>query len=70
MKAHPICCRALFALALALVFAGAAQAAPNAEAVDPNYRFDPVLDGAEVVHEFVIRNTGDAPLEIEKVKTG
>ena len=36
----------------------------------PSFRFDPVADGQEVLHDFVIINSGDAPLNISKVKTG
>ena len=32
--------------------------------------FSPVLDGAKVVHEFVVQNKGTATLNIERVKTG
>ncbi|MCP4691395.1 MAG: DUF1573 domain-containing protein [Desulfobacterales bacterium] len=34
------------------------------------FEFQPVLGGKEVVHDFVVRNKGDAELKIEKVKTG
>jgi hypothetical protein len=34
------------------------------------YEFSPVLDGAKVVHEFVVQNKGTATLNIERVKTG
>ena len=34
------------------------------------YEFSPVLDGAKVVHEFVVQNKGTAALNIERVKTG
>ena len=34
------------------------------------YEFSPVLDGAKVVHEFVVQNRGSATLNIERVKTG
>jgi hypothetical protein len=34
------------------------------------YSFSPVLDGTEITHDFVIQNKGDAPLAIEKVRTG
>ena len=29
-----------------------------------------VIEGTEVRHDFIIKNEGNAPLEIEKVKTG
>ena len=35
-----------------------------------SYEFSPVLDGANVVHEFAIQNKGTAVLNIENVKTG
>ena len=34
------------------------------------WEFEPVVDGSSVVHDFVILNKGDAPLNIAKVKTG
>lgn len=43
---------------------------PIAHVSEPNYTFPIVVDGMSVRHDFVIRNTGTATLEIEKVKTG
>ena len=37
---------------------------------ESRYTFPTVLDGTEVTHDFIIQNKGDAPLVIEKVKTG
>lgn len=34
------------------------------------YEFEPVVDGAEVTHDFVIQNKGAATLEIQKIITG
>jgi hypothetical protein len=34
------------------------------------WEFEPVADGQHVVHEFIIQNKGNAPLNIERVKTG
>jgi hypothetical protein len=34
------------------------------------WEFTPVVDGKAVIHDFVIQNKGDAPLNISKVKTG
>lgn len=44
----------------------------QAEAVISNnvFEFKPVLDGTEVIHDFIIKNTGTATLEIEKIETG
>ncbi|MDX1708765.1 MAG: OmpA family protein [Desulfobacterales bacterium] len=33
------------------------------------YEFAPVMEGQEVIHDFVVQNRGSAPLEIQKVKT-
>jgi hypothetical protein len=33
------------------------------------YEFEPVLEGHQVTHNFVVQNKGSAPLEIQKVKT-
>lgn len=33
------------------------------------YRFDPVVEGQEVAHVFIVQNKGSAPLKIERVKT-
>jgi hypothetical protein len=59
-------------LLIGWVGCGAAAAAdlPAAVVPSPVYRFEPVIEGAEIVHEFVIRNTGGAPLEIQAVETG
>ena len=48
------------------------QDQPNASAFFPetSYEFAAVLDGAKVVHEFVIQNKGTEILKVEKVKTG
>ena len=43
---------------------------PLAVALDPIFKFEPVLDGEEVVHDFVIQNQGTAELKIKEVKTG
>ncbi len=43
-------------------------AAPRAVAVDPVVDVGEMRRGAEIRHDFVIRNDGDAPLEITEVK--
>jgi len=37
---------------------------------ETSYEFSAVLDGAEVIHEFVVQNKGTETLKIERVKTG
>lgn len=50
--------------------AGGASEAPLAVALDPIFQFKPVVDGEEVVHDFIIQNRGTAELEIQRVQTG
>ncbi len=53
-----------------LPLAAAAQPAPKAEVESLSHDFGSVLEGNDVIHGFVIKNTGDAPLDIEGVRTG
>ena len=46
------------------------DAGPTAFFPQTLYEFSPVLDGAKVVHEFIVQNKGTATLNIERVKTG
>ena len=70
--------KALTVLAIALIltlfaavcFGTQDQSTPSAVFPETSYEFLPVLDGAKVVHEFVIQNKGTAPLKVERVKTG
>ena len=43
---------------------------PSAFYPQIHHKFSPVLDGASVVHDFIIQNKGTATLKIERVKTG
>jgi hypothetical protein len=47
-----------------------AQQVPVAVMPELKYEFTPVVDGAEVVHDFVVKNSGEAVLAIHQVKTG
>jgi len=53
-------------------FGASKQTSPSPSVVVPEsrYTFPTVIDGTEVTHDFIIQNKGDAPLAIEKVKTG
>ena len=46
------------------------QSSPSAFIAQPEYTFEPVVDGTQVVHNYVIQNRGTTILEIQKVKTG
>ena len=43
---------------------------PSAVVENPVHNFGLVYAGKSVVHSFTIKNTGDAPLVIESVRTG
>jgi len=51
-------------------YAGVEKGQAKAVISNNTFEFKPVLDGAEVIHDFVIQNTGNGPLEIEKIETG
>ena len=46
------------------------DAAPEAFIPKKRFTFPSAMDGAKVLHDFIIQNKGDAPLNITKVKTG
>lgn len=70
-KALAVLSIALFLTVSAAVCYGTQdQSSPSAVFPQTGYEFSPVLDGAKVVHEFVIQNKGTAPLKVERVKTG
>ena len=50
--------------------AAGASALPGVLLPELSFKFDPVVDGTEVTHDFAIKNTGDGPLAITQVKTG
>lgn len=50
-----------------LFSAAAAFAAPELSVSEPNYNFGTVAQGKKVQHNFVIKNSGDAPLQIKDV---
>jgi hypothetical protein len=68
----------LFALACCILFSqtdsfGTENNTLNVPPVfvpETRYKFDPVLEGTEITHDFIVQNKGTAPLKIEKVRTG
>ena len=54
----------------AVSFGNQEELQPSAFFPETTYEFSPVLDGTEVVHDFVIQNKGNATLKVNKVKTG
>lgn len=57
----------LFAGFVGAVLAGPALAAPRLELSEPVHDFGTVDAGKTVQHEYILRNTGDAPLHIQRV---
>ena len=60
------------ALPVLCIFAqdSAEQSLPQAFFAETRYEFEPVIDGQEVVHDFIIQNKGSAVLHVQRVKTG
>lgn len=56
--------------AFLVIFAGPAYvwAGPIAVPVDPSFEFGAVLEGQILTHDFIIKNQGDAPLNITDVR--
>ena len=48
----------------------AAMATPQVALPEAKYEFAPVVDGSIVSHDYLVKNTGDGPLDITQVKTG
>jgi hypothetical protein len=73
MKSKILTTLALFlimSLSAAVSFGVQDDSQPSAFFPETSFEFAPVLDGAKVVHEFVIQNKGNAALKVDKVKTG
>lgn len=50
--------------------AQAPQEGPVIEIAEPTYDFGEVMEDAEISHDFIVKNTGKAVLQIEKVSPG
>lgn len=59
----------LFFAALSFASEKVIQESPSAFFPEDRYKFNAVIDGAEVIHDFIIQNKGNAPLIINDVKT-
>lgn len=62
----------LFFLALNVFQSATADPAMGPKSYLPEniFEFEPVLEGTEVVHDFILFNQGDSPLHILDVKAG
>jgi hypothetical protein len=63
-------CAICLAVSVAVCFGAGKGAAPSVFFPETHYEFSPVLEGAAVVHDFVIQNKGNAMLNVARVKTG
>ena len=43
---------------------------PRIAVVNSTYTFDKLVEGQEVLHDFIVKNNGNATLEIRKVHPG
>lgn len=43
---------------------------PELKIVESTYAFKSISEGIEIIHDFAVKNTGTAPLEIQRVKPG
>lgn len=46
------------------------QKQPVVSLPEETFVFDTVVEGNEILHDFAVKNTGEAPLEILKVQPG
>ena len=46
-----------------------ASGAPSAYLPKMHYESEPVLDGTDIIHDFILQNKGTEPLKIENVHT-
>lgn len=58
----------LFALSFPMFWAASALAAPEITVEQPTFNFGSITEGTKVDHTFSIKNNGDAPLQILRVR--
>lgn len=46
------------------------QESPTIKIPESTYDFGEIMEGGEVAHDFIVTNTGKAPLEINQVRPG
>jgi len=59
-----------FLMGTAAAVAKSADASPAAFLPETIHTFKPVIEGTEVVHDFILRNAGSETLYIENLKSG
>lgn len=43
---------------------------PELKLIESKYEFKSITEGVEIIHDFKVKNTGTAPLEILRVRPG
>jgi hypothetical protein len=61
---------AVKATAPRLSLAANVQDTPSIQVPESTFDFGEVMEGGEIVHDFVVKNTGKAVLQIEQVRPG
>ncbi len=71
MNYKSLCIFVLFALVTVNIVLAESQSvnSPSVLVVKNVFEFNSVLEGTEVMHDFILQNKGTAPLEIQNVKT-
>jgi hypothetical protein len=71
MKYKSLCIFIFFALVTVNIVLAESQSvnSPSALVVEEVFEFDSVLEGTEVMNDFIIQNKGTVPLEIQNVET-
>jgi len=79
---HPAVAAVMLTVLVLAVFPGLALAQPACPAAggstpgapvffpEKTFEFQPVIEGAKVIHDFIVMNQGSAPLVISDVRTG
>lgn len=67
-----LCCSLIVFFFLGMAYAVQNEVKGSASVVfpEPEFEFDAVFEGIEVVHDFVIQNKGTATLDVKKVSGG
>lgn len=64
-----VCC-VIFSAASTFGEEKASGKTPSAVVPAETYTFDKVVEGVDVIHDFIVQNKGTAELEIKKVQPG
>lgn len=60
----------VFGCMVTLSLAADNQDVPALFVAEPEFRFDPVVSGQSIIHDYILQNKGTANLEITSIKTG